>query len=49
VDEALIREGRLRPLTDPRAMEIVRRSAVAHERTRRDPALLVETILEAAA
>jgi predicted glycosyltransferase len=49
VDEALIRAGRLRPLTDPRAMEIVRRSALAHERTRRDPGLLVETILEAAA
>ena len=49
VDEALIRTGRLRPLTDPRAMEVVRRSVAAHERTRRDPALLVETILEAAA
>jgi predicted glycosyltransferase len=48
VDESLIRAGRLRPLTDPRAMEVVRRSAVAQERTRRDPALLVETILEAA-
>jgi predicted glycosyltransferase len=49
VDEALIREGRLRPLTDARAIEVVRRSAPAHEPTRRDPAFLVETILGAAA
>jgi predicted glycosyltransferase len=49
VDEALIRAGRLRPLTDPRAMEVVRRSPAAHQRKRRDPALLVQTILEAAA
>ena len=26
VDEALIREGRLRPLTDPRAIELVKRT-----------------------
>ena len=26
VDEALIREGRLRPLTDPRALELVKRN-----------------------
>jgi predicted glycosyltransferase len=49
VDEALIRAGRLRPLTDPRAMEVVRRRAPAHERTRRDPGVLVDMILEAAA
>jgi predicted glycosyltransferase len=48
VDEALIREGRLRPLTDARAMEISRRATPATERVRRDPALLADLILEAA-
>jgi hypothetical protein len=36
VDEALIREGRLRPLTDPRALELVRREQ-PREQIRRDP------------
>src|SRR4051794_22615974 len=49
VDEALIREGRLRPLSDPRALELVKRPAGATERVRRDPGLLAELILEAAA
>ena len=44
VDEALIRSGRLRPLTDPRAVEVEKRSAAATP-VRRDPALLVGTIL----
>ena len=44
VDEALIRSGRLRPLTDPRAVELEKRSA-ASTPVRRDPQLLVETIL----
>ena len=44
VDEALIRSGRLRPLTDPRAIELEKRTADATP-TRRDPGLLVETIL----
>jgi hypothetical protein len=44
VDEALIRSGRLRPLTDPRAIELRKRSAEAQP-TRRDPEPLVETIL----
>jgi uncharacterized protein len=44
VDEALIRSGRLRPLTDPRAIELRKRTAEATP-TRRDPGLLVETIL----
>jgi hypothetical protein len=44
VDEWLIREGRLRPLTDPRALEVVkhRDERVVH---RRDPALLLDLIL----
>ena len=44
VDEALIRSGRLRPLTDPRALPLQKRGDGAAP-TRRDPALLVETIL----
>ncbi|HEX5762063.1 MAG TPA: DUF354 domain-containing protein [Solirubrobacterales bacterium] len=44
VDEALIRSGRMRPLTDPRAIQLQKRTAEATP-TRRDPSLLVETIL----
>jgi uncharacterized protein len=44
VDEALIRSGRLRPLTDPRAIELRKRDVEATP-TRRNPSLLVETIL----
>jgi uncharacterized protein len=44
VDEALIRSGRLRPLTDPRAIQLEKRSSNAAP-TRRDPSLLVEAIL----
>jgi uncharacterized protein len=44
VDEALIRSGRLRPLTDPRALELHKRTSQSAP-TLRDPALLVETIL----
>src|SRR2546430_5998722 len=46
VDEALIREHRLRPLTDPRGLELVKRDGTG-ERQRRDPALLVDMILGA--
>jgi uncharacterized protein len=47
VDEALIRDGRLRPLTDPRAIELVKRDGrpAGH---RRDPQLLVDLMLGAA-
>jgi predicted glycosyltransferase len=48
VDEWLIREGRLRPLTDPRAME-VRRHREQRVVTRRDPQLLADLVLGAAA
>jgi uncharacterized protein len=44
VDEALIRDGRLRPLTDARAVEIAKRSDQS-ERVRRDPEVLVELVL----
>jgi uncharacterized protein len=46
VDEALIRESRLRPLTDPRGLELQKRNT-AGEQHRRDPALLVDMILGA--
>ena len=48
VDEMLIREGRLRPLTDPRAIELVKRPE-HHPTERRDPGLLVDMILGAVA
>jgi predicted glycosyltransferase len=48
VDEELIRQGRLRPLTDPRALDLQKRDGEAHERVRRDPDLLLELLLSAA-
>jgi predicted glycosyltransferase len=45
VDEALIREHRLRPLTDPRAIDLEKRDAHAEPRQRRDPQLLVDLFL----
>jgi len=47
VDEALIREGRLKPLTDPRALDLRKRDALAGDRVRRDPALMLELLLSA--
>jgi uncharacterized protein len=47
VDEELIRLGRLRPLTDPRALELAKRRPAENPRTRRDPALLL-ALLESA-
>src|SRR3954449_2930262 len=44
VDEALIRSNRLRPLTDPRALELEKKSGQG-ERIRRDPELLVKEML----
>ena len=44
VDEALIREGRLRPLTDPRALELVKRDGDAG-RVRRDPRLVLDLLM----
>jgi predicted glycosyltransferase len=49
VDEQLIRDGRLRPLTDPRALELVKRPGSHADRVRRDPRVLAELMLEAAA
>jgi len=47
VDESLIRSGRLRPLTDPRALELTKRDSTL-DWPRRDPGLLVDIILSAA-
>jgi predicted glycosyltransferase len=44
VDEMLIREGRLRPLTDPRALELVKREGDAG-RVRREPRLMLDLLL----
>jgi uncharacterized protein len=46
VDEALIREHRLRPLTDPRVLTLVKRDGDGLA-VRRDPALLVDMMLGA--
>jgi predicted glycosyltransferase len=46
VDESLIRSGRLRPLTDPRALELAKRDTTL-DWPRRDPDLLVDMILSA--
>ena len=47
VDEELIREGRLTPLTDPRALELRKRDDHASSRVRRDPADLLALLLTA--
>jgi predicted glycosyltransferase len=49
VDEELIRDGRLKPLTDPRALELHKRGAVGSDdgRVRRDPHLMLELLLSA--
>jgi predicted glycosyltransferase len=48
VDEALIRDGRLVPLTDPRALELRKRSGgEGGDRVRRDPALMLDLLLSA--
>jgi predicted glycosyltransferase len=47
VDEELIREERLKPLTDPRALELQKRDGAAAPRVRRDPALMLDLLLTA--
>ena len=46
VDEALIRDGRLKPLTDTRALELRKRDN-ASERVRRDPGEMLRLLLSA--
>jgi predicted glycosyltransferase len=48
VDESLIREGRLRPLTDPRAIDLIKQPE-RRPTQRRDPDLLVDLMLETVA
>jgi uncharacterized protein len=45
VDEELIRQGRLVPITDPRAIVIEKRASGEGARVRRDPAQLLELLL----
>src|SRR3954465_6588891 len=45
VDEELIRDGRLKPLTDPRALDLDKREHQAGSRIRRDPRLMLELLL----
>jgi predicted glycosyltransferase len=47
VDEELIRQGRLRPLTDPRALELAKRAPGGSDRVRRDPAEMLALLLSA--
>src|SRR6185369_6457827 len=47
VDEALIREGRLVPLTDPRALEPRKRDGSAGNRVQRDPAAMLQLLRSA--
>src|SRR5689334_10399472 len=46
VDEMLIREGRLIPLSDPRALDLHKREG-ERERVRRDPEQMLELLLSA--
>jgi uncharacterized protein len=45
VDETLLAEGRLRLLTDPGQLELVKRTAAGDERVRRDPAAFLDLLL----
>jgi len=47
VDEELIRQGRLRPLTDPRALELEKRDQGEAVRRRRNPQDLLDLLLSA--
>jgi hypothetical protein len=47
VDEELIREGRLKPLTDPRALELRKRTDAEADRIRRDPAAMLSLLFSA--
>jgi hypothetical protein len=47
VDEALLRDGRLRQLTDPEQLDLRKRDHAATVRVRREPALMLELLLSA--
>ena len=46
-DEQLIRAGRLRPLTDPRALDLHKRERSDDTRVRRDPQVMLDLLLSA--
>jgi predicted glycosyltransferase len=47
VDEALIRDGRLVPLSDPRALQLVKRDTTMRPRVRREPQQMLDLLLSA--
>jgi predicted glycosyltransferase len=47
VDEELIRDGRLKPLTDPRALALTKRDPDSASRVRREPAEMLRFLLSA--
>ena len=47
VDEELIREGRLKPLTDPRALALTKRDPESTPRVRREPGEMLRLLLSA--
>jgi len=47
VDEELIRDGRLKPLTDPRALDLAKRNEGEGTRVRRDPRVMLDLLLTA--
>ena len=47
VDEELIRDGRLKPLTDPRALDLRKRGSAEDTGIRREPALMLDLLLSA--
>ena len=47
VDEELIRAGRLRPLTDPRALDLAKRQPGTAARIHREPQALLDLLLAA--
>ena len=47
VDEALIRDGRLVPLSDPRALQLEKRDTTARPRVRREPQHMLDLLLSA--
>ena len=47
VDEELIRDGRLKPLTDPRALALTKRDPESSPRVRREPAEMLRFLLSA--
>jgi len=47
VDEELIRDGRLWPLTDPRALELRKRREAGTTRVRHDPRVMLDLLLSA--